>query len=108
MSGTNRPQFMDYVQEHERTWGTETYPGRPDLAALLQSPVVVFWQADKTNDKTDMRYTVTLHTTLDDLHEYFSKLIFRSQAKLPNKRVVRIFKAQKPVIVRGIRVVFSE
>ena len=44
MSFRNEPpdaKFMDYVQRHERIWGTETYSGRPDLVDILTAPVVV-------------------------------------------------------------------
>ncbi|HEX2907097.1 MAG TPA: hypothetical protein VHO69_09575 [Phototrophicaceae bacterium] len=35
--------LIDYVQAHERMWGTEKYTGRPALAEILQAPVVAFW-----------------------------------------------------------------
>lgn len=104
------PSFMDFVQTHERTWGTEDYAGRPDLAELMQAPVVVFWEPiqwdSKLRQQQQSRLTVTLHQEVDELHEYFTKLLLRSSV-VPDKRVVRIFAQQKPVIVRGIRVIFA-
>lgn len=37
------PAFLELVQLHERTWGTETYPGRPSLADLMNASIVVMW-----------------------------------------------------------------
>ena len=37
------PAFLELVQLHERTWGTETYPGRPSLADLMSASIVVMW-----------------------------------------------------------------
>jgi hypothetical protein len=101
---SNQPTFMDFVQDHERTWGKEGYTGRPDLVEVLNSPVVVFWQS---NSK-DERPTITLYRNLDELESYFQRILFASNAKPPDRRVLRIFKGQKPVLARGIKVIFSD
>jgi len=44
--------FFDTVQNHERTWGTQSYPERPKLQEMLEAPVVVFWQDERYKDKT--------------------------------------------------------
>lgn len=99
------PNFMDFVQEHERTWGTETYPGRPELAEILAANVVVFWQSSDTEAP---HYTITLHQELGELDEHLSKMLFRIGIKPPDRRVARIYKAQKPVSVRGIKIIYSD
>lgn len=102
-------QFLDYVQEHERTWGNETYPGKPNLQDFLKAPVVVFWQvigAEK-NIKVAPRYTATLHQHLREVEDYFAKLIFRAQVEPPKNRVVQIFANGKPVRIKDVKIEFE-
>lgn len=94
--------FMDYVQFHERIWGTEVYAGRPNLVDLLQTPVVVFWQVAE-----ESRYTVTLHDNLDEIEQYFAKLLMRSTLAPPKQRVVRIFAGGKQVRIKAVKVEFE-
>lgn len=96
------PQFMDLVQQHERSWGTESYSGKPDLSAILSAQVVVFWR----EEGKDERNTVTLHKDLGSLEEYFSQLLFRSHVEAPRKRPVRIYENQRRIIIKGVRVEF--
>lgn len=123
MSFRNEPpdaKFMDYVQRHERIWGTETYSGRPDLVDILTAPVVVFWRPErKTNQNEDtdqpetestdptVRHIVSLHTSLREIEEYFVKLILRGNLEAPKQRIVAIFKDQKRVRVKGVKIEFS-
>lgn len=106
---TAEKQFLDYVQEHERTWGNETYAGKPTLQDFLQAGVVVFWQAagaDK-NIKTVPRYIATIHNELNELEAYFAKLLFRAQVEPPKNRVVQIFTNGKPVRIKGVKIEFE-
>ena len=106
---TPEKQFLDYVQEHERTWGNESYAGKPTLQAFLQAGVVVFWQAvgaDK-NIKAAPRYIATIHDELNELEAYFAKLLFRAQVEPPKNRVVQIFANGKPVRVKGVKIEFE-
>jgi hypothetical protein len=106
---TAEKQFLDYVQEHERTWGNEIYPGKPTLQDFLKADVVVFWQvvgADK-NIKSAPRYTATIHKALNELEAYFAKLLFRAQVEPPKNRVVQIFANGKPVRIKGVKVEFE-
>lgn len=105
----NSKSFMDYVQEHERTWGTENYADRPNLVDILQAPVVVFWEVLPNNDSKskEMRSAISLHQSLDELEQYFSRLIFRSSVEIPKRRVERIFSGGKLVRVRGVKVEFE-
>jgi len=106
---TAEKQFLDYVQEHERTWGNETYAGKPNLQDFLGAPVVVFWQvigAEK-DIKAGPRYTATTHKALDELEDYFAKLLFRAQVEPPKNRVAQIFANGKPVRIKGVKVEFE-
>lgn len=106
MTARKEITFMDMVQSHERAWGNTAYANRPDLSAILQSPVVVFWKpADpkKANDQL----TITLHKGLQELEQHFSKIIFRSSAGYPDEVAVRIFENQKRVAVKGVKIIFE-
>ncbi len=105
----SKNSFLDFVQQHERSWGTETYLNRPTLEQFLSSPVVVFWEAvdAKKDAKVGPRYTASLHTSLDDVEAYFVKLLFRVQLELPKNRVVKIFSGQKPVKIKSAKIVFE-
>ena len=106
---TREKNFLDYVQDHERMWGNEIYPGKPDLPDFLQAPVVVFWQtisADKSI-KEAPRYTATIHKHLDELEDYFAKLLFRAQVEPPKQRVVRIFANGKAARIKGVKIEFE-
>lgn len=103
-SDDKQNQLIDYVQDHERAWGMETYNGRPDLGEILKSPVVVFWDTMGDNDK---RPIITLHNDLKELEAHFSKMIFRSSVKPPKERVLAIYQDNKPVRVKGVTVHFE-
>jgi len=93
---------MDYVQKHERHWGNTSYKGRPDLAALLQGPVVIFWKLNK-----EKRPIATVHKDMDAISDYFARLLFRSTANPPDKQVLRIFENQKPMRITRVNVEFA-
>lgn len=101
--------FLDYVQQHERVWGTETYTNRPSLEQFLSTPVVLFWEAvdGKKDIKTLPRYTATLHNDLNEVEAYFIKMLMRSQLELPKNRLVKIFSNQKAVRVKNIQIDFE-
>lgn len=106
----NRPKteetFMTYVQAHERAWGHTNYTGRPDLAEILQSPVVVFWKSvDPKKEKEPP--TITLHDDLQALEQHFAKLILRSAAGYPDIVVSRMYENQKQVVIKGVRIAFG-
>lgn len=97
--------FMDYVQEHERSWGNEAYTGRPDLADFLQSPVVVFWKP--TDSKNTGRLTATLHKDLAELEQHFAKLLFRTQVETPKQRVYKIYSKGREIRVKAVHIEFE-
>ena len=99
--------FMELVQTHERGWGTEQYPGRASLTDLLQRPVVVFWTGD---DKTGKgRFTVSVHDHVEELQSVLLNMILASKVTAStNRRLSRIFVKQKPVTIKGIKLIVSE
>jgi len=101
--------FIDYVQQHERTWGNQTYTNKPDLQQMLEAAVVVFWLpvGAERNIKETPRYTVSIHTALSDLEDYFAKLLFRAQIDPPKQRVAQIFAEGKKVRLKGVKIEFE-
>jgi len=63
-SDDKQETFIDLVQAHERTWGTQSYPDRPSLAELLSAPIVAWWKAAKADDD---KIRATVHNDLEDL-----------------------------------------
>jgi hypothetical protein len=106
---THDKSFMDYVQDHERSWGNETYQGRPNLAELIQSPVVVFWEVLKSekNIKEVPPYTVSLHKSLSEVEHYFAKILVRAQVEAPKQRIYRIFANGKEVRIKKVTIEFE-
>ncbi len=100
---------MDFVQDHERSWGNETYAGRPNLAELIQSPVVVFWESLKheKNIKEATRYTVSLHKSLSEVEGYFAKILMRAQVEAPKQRIYRMFANGKEVRIKRVNIEFE-
>ena len=99
-------KFLDFVQAHEREWGKESYIGKPSLAQFLESPVVVFWKP--TNPKDKPRMTATLYADMKGIEDHFIKLVTRAQIEVPKQRIAHIFKNQKSMRIRGVRIEFSE
>lgn len=99
--------FIDYVQHHERIWGTEHYKDRPSLADMLGAGIVVFWQLLGPENVQNQRFRVTLHETLDEIEDYYTKMVFRSQIEPPKERIHRIWRNQKRVRITNVSVHFT-
>ena len=98
---------MELVQSHERGWGTEQYAGRPTLSDLLSRPVVVFWT--DTDKKGQGRYIISVHEQLEELNSILLNMILASKvAPSSNRRLSRIFVKQKPVMVKGVKLIVTE
>jgi hypothetical protein len=99
--------YMQLVESHERTWGTEQYPGRPSLSDLLHRPVVAFWSGDDTANKG--RFTVSVHDQIEELNDILLNMIVAGKVTASsNRRLSRIFVKHKPVKVQGVRIIVSE
>lgn len=102
----NRDTFMDWVQLHERAWGSRSYPGRPSLEAIMASPVVTFWRA--TKESKNPPYTVRLYHDLKDVEKYLTRMLFRASVNPPEETLARIYADKKRMTVRAVRVLFQE
>lgn len=95
--------FMDFVQAHERAWGTESYKGRPALAEIMSSPVVVFW----LTDDAEKPYKITLHPDTKSVEKHLLRMIFGTRFNVPNERLVAIFELQQKLSIRGVKILFK-
>jgi hypothetical protein len=104
MAEINNQLFLKAIEEHERTWGTETYLRRPSLFQIMSSPVVVFWEtpADKKH------LTITLHQNLQDIEKHFLRILVARDKKAPQKRITYVFENQEKVVIKGVRIVFGK
>jgi hypothetical protein len=102
----NKDGFMDWVQLHERSWGSRSYPARPSLEQILAAPVVTFWQAAK--EAKHPSYTIRLYEDLQDVEKYLTRLLLRSSIEPPKERLVRIYAHRKRMTIRAVRVLFGE
>ena len=97
----NKPAtFIDIVQEHERSWGTEGYAGRPTLSDLLQAPVVAWW---RSVNEEESRLTATAHESEDELNQYAARLLLQSRVEMPDRRLAMVHVGQKKAVVRGVK-----
>jgi hypothetical protein len=120
MSATTEATFMELVQQHERTWGMEQYPGRPSLAALLESPVVVMWDSEPRSTTPpgrrapepripSGRYVFTLYAHVDALNAVVYSMVISGKSPIAAyRRLGRIFVNQKPMHIKGLRLMLSE
>lgn len=95
--------FMAAVEEHERSWGNESYPKRPSLFDILNAPVVVFWE----EGEEESRYTISLHKTLEEIEKFFIRLLI-AKNKEPRKYVVQVYENQERMILQGVRIIFGK
>lgn len=107
--------FMKLVQDHERQWGTESYPNRPDLADILDSPVVVFWRptpqtprdAKKAPEPATARTIITLHHDMTPVHDYLTQVVLRSSLQAPDRRFITAFMHRRQVRIKAVKVQFE-
>lgn len=98
-------KFMELVQAHERAWGQQAYPGRPDMFDVFNSPVVVFWESTKEEPQPP---TITLHVSLEDVEKYFLRLLFSRAIQTTDKRIAHVFQNQKRMVISEIDIKFRE
>jgi hypothetical protein len=107
MSVSTNDLYMQLIENHERSWGTEQYPNRPSLSDLLHRPVVAFWSGDDKSSKT--RLIATVHEKVEDLNDILLNMILAGKvAPSSNRRLSRLFVKHQPVKVKGIRLLVSE
>ncbi len=93
--------LLELIQIHERAWGQEQYPGRPSLATLLNSPIVVMWYKSEFTDKKQPlkdRFMLTVHPTWEDLDTLVTNaLVLGHPSHAANWKLSKVFFNQKPV-----------
>lgn len=105
--GTMNKEFFDRIQQHERSWGSEKYAGRPELSDIMATPVVGFWALAPKKGAADQRYIITTHKDLKDIEQWYLHAVVRLHIQLPDRRLVAIYKDQKKVTVKGVSITFD-
>lgn len=100
-------EFLDRVQQHERSWGSEKYPARPELADILDAKVVCFWLLTPKKPTAEQRYVITLHKDLKSIEEWYVQAVTRLHLQLPDRRLVAVYQDQKKVRVKGVKIEFE-
>lgn len=119
--GTTQENFMELIQMHERSWGMQSYTGRPSLAELIAGPVVVMWEGDRPlitptrrsggspATPEHGRFMLTVHQHVDELNGLlFDMLVAGKPLPKEKRRLARIFVEQKEVHVKGLRLLLAE
>jgi hypothetical protein len=101
----NNKKFFVELEKHERAWGSETYTGRPTLAQIMDANVVAFWYPSGADE--DMNTTITLHKSLDDIHDYVAHLVWHTKTRLPVVRLAHLFQKQQPIKIKAVKVIFE-
>lgn len=89
--------FMEWVEVHERAWGTEVYTGRPSLDDIMNAACVTFWRPLR-KDK-HLRYIIRLYSTQAQLEHYLIRLMFKNDSD----RLSRIFIHQQLYAIKSVR-----
>ena len=95
-------EFLLVVQDHERSWGNDTYLNRPSMKEMLVSPIVVFW-----NQKNEERRIVTTHQNMEDIEAELVKAVIRSTFSEPKRRIHKIYAKQKEVCIKEVKIRFD-
>ena len=102
--------FTEYVQAHERAWGTEQYKGKPTLQQILEAKVVCFWYPTDTlagTPEENVQYLVTLHPNTKHINAYVEHLVWHTKQQLPHSRLAKVFLNQKPLRIKGVKVILD-
>ncbi len=107
--------FMELVQLHERMWGTEPYPNRPSLSDLLKGPIVVMWvdthpaARKRTDGGLERNFTFAVYANGNALSTALLDVIMLDRRTVQSSpKIARIFLNQKPVEVKGIRLLTNK
>jgi hypothetical protein len=113
--------FMEFIQLHERQWGTEQYEGRPSLAELLNAPIVAVWSGKapvatttgyvspasakrQTLAVNDNKFLVTCHHDVDELEKVLADIVLLKRVSpFSYRKLARIYVRQQEMEVTGIK-----
>lgn len=96
-------EFMRFVQLHERAWGDERYPGRPNLTEIMEAPIVIFWEVEGRSD----RYSIALYEDIRAVEKFLTRMLLLGSVDLPRRRIGRIFMEQKRLRIKAVKLVVS-
>src|SRR5258708_38656532 len=90
--------FIELIELHERKWGTQAYPGRPSLQALMTSPIVALWTFKK-------RFIFSAHAKAQELNDIVDNLVRTGEyfhltgeyTLLHECRLTKIFVNKQPI-----------
>lgn len=111
-------ELLEFVQKHERSWGNESYTGRPTLAQILAANVVVFWAYSgkslhstlgkrASQELPPAREIITLHNDTREIESYLTRLVFFAKDNPPDRKYLRAFVNQRPVKIKSVRIEFD-
>ncbi len=110
-------ELLEFVQKHERSWGNESYTGRPALAEILAAKVVVFWaykdksappQGKRASQEVQpAREIITLHDDTRDVESYLMRLVFFAKDNPPDRKYLRAFVNQRPIKIKSVQIEFD-
>lgn len=101
-------EFMKLVQQHEREWGTTAYQDRPELMAIMQSNVVVFWRpTPRDPKKADERNIITLHQDMVEVEKFLVTQVMRVMLAPPERKFVCAFMTQRRLKIKQVKIVFG-
>jgi hypothetical protein len=101
-------EFMKLVQEHEREWGNNTYPDKPELMDIMKAKVVVFWRPVPRDKKPiDARPMITVHDDLNVLEDTLISQILRAGLSPVEKRFVCAFAGQRQLKIKSVKIIFD-
>lgn len=96
MTGKDRQTFLKLVTLHERSWGLDTYKGRPTLQQIMDAKVVAFWYPTGP----ELPFTLTIHQNFKEVEKYVLALVQHSKEQLPRLRLWKVYCDQKEVRIR--------
>lgn len=108
--------FLEVIQEHERKWGTEQYPNRSTLAALLSAPIVIGWVEPLISKfptaasavSAPARMQLKAYQDADQVNaELYNMLMLSSKVAVPFRKIAQVYVKQQPVTVEGLRLIFA-
>lgn len=102
-----KTEFLDFVQQHERVWGSVKYKNRPTLNEIMQSPVVALWLATGEEPKK-LIYTMSAHKNLNEIRNKLIEMVFYTESNFVEYRLFRLYHHQERVKIKEIKIVFTK
>lgn len=95
---------MKYVEQHERAWGMDFYPGRPKLEDIMKAAVVALWYPPH---RKEPGYRISVHPNMKEVNQHLAYLVIHAKTRQPEKRLFRLFVHRQLFKVKSIKVVLE-